>query len=171
MTEEQIKENLSKHFIGIVACHNGYQCSNPNGDFGVDLMVNKISVGTKSDGSIRYCASGQHIDFQLKATTESSVTFDGRNIKYDLEAKNYNDLVNRKEKGFAPLILVLFILPDDKSIWLNISPEELILRKKAFWFIPQDGITNNVATKRIEIPVSNTIDLSFCDNIFMEYFS
>ena len=59
----------------------------------------------------------------------------------------------------------------DKSIWLNISPEELILRKKAFWFIPQDGITNNVATKRIEIPVSNTIDLSFCDNIFMEYFS
>ncbi|MCK5607454.1 DUF4365 domain-containing protein [Candidatus Pacearchaeota archaeon] len=171
MTEEQIKENLSKHFIGMVACHNGYQCSNPNGDYGADLMVNKILKGTKSDGSTRYYGSGQHIDFQLKATTNSRVIFEDENIKYDLEAKNYNDLISRKKEGYAPLILVLFILPNDKSYWLNISREELILKKKAFWFIPQDdATTSNTSKKRIEIPLSNTIDLSFCEDIFKEHF-
>ena len=72
-------------------------------------------------------------------------------IIYDLESKNYNDLVI--ENTSFPSILILFVLPEDEDAWLDASDERLIIRKCAWWYsLEGQPPTTNLGTKRIKIP-------------------
>jgi hypothetical protein len=71
------------------------------------------------------------IKVQLKATI-AEPTDDGLNYEYRLQGANrYNDL--RSETiGIARILVVLF-LPRDAAEWLNHAPDQLVLRRCAYW--------------------------------------
>ena len=163
-------EELYKSYLEAIANRAGYfNCVSR--DFGTDLTIRKANLCPNRK---RYLTSGKAIDIQIKAVSEKYI-FDYDNqlkdfIKYDLEVKNYNDLVDRvKENGsYIPLILAVFIMPSDKDNWITLRPEELILKKCAFWYkIPFDtDHSTNSEKVRIEIPKKNRITMDFYNQQF-----
>lgn len=71
------------------------------------------------------------INVQLKATVDVPGD-DGANLSYFLrEPRRYDDL--RTETVAVPRILVVLFLPKDATEWLRHSPDELALRRCAYW--------------------------------------
>lgn len=172
MTEEQIKEQLSHGFVKLIANRTGFKCSRPENDCGVDMQITRSKVVERA-GKRRIVDTGEYVEVQLKSTCQSNVTVTSDSIKYDLEAKTFNDLVDRVESGFlTPLYLILFVLPDNSDDWVKIDTESLILQGKAFWYFPEalTPPTTNTATKRVEIPTSNFVDLTFMSQRFEEVY-
>ena len=171
MTESQIKEALSRHFFGAIACCGGYVCTKPEADYGVDLFVSRQLTDVRGD-TTRYWETGEQIHIQLKATIERQVIRDADSVRYDLEAKTYNDLV-RRQGSATPLLLVLLVLPDERTSWIEITADELRLRRHAYWWVPSADadFTDNDNTIRIRIPVQNTVTGNFLSDRFAEAFA
>ena len=138
MTEEHIKEAISLRYIELIAAHNGFKTNSSYPDYGTDLNV--IEVGyRKENGHKRYLDTGRELKIQLKSTTEDIIQNDDEFIIYDLDAKTYNDLIQRRDTTF-PLILILFILPDNKTEWIQVSEQELISKKCAYWYLDRKSV-------------------------------
>ena len=77
--------------------------------------------------------------------------------------------MNKETK--KPLILILFVLPTDKDNWLNISDEELITKKCAYWFFPESAelLTANTDKKRIAISKNNFISNETLNYLFEKH--
>jgi len=165
MTDEHIKELISLRYIELVAAYNGFNTSVQDKDYGEDLSI--IEVGYRiENGHKRLRNTGREIRIQLKATTVNSIIYEENIIKYDLEIKNFNDLIERRDSAY-PLILMVFILPVNKEDWINISDEELIVKKCAYWYLPKDKNieTNNTSTKRIGIYKDNLFSIHTLPNL------
>lgn len=170
MTDSVIMEELSKSYLETIANRAGYFNSTSR-DYGTDLTIRKANLCPQRK---RYLTSGKAIDIQIKAVSEKYVRHYNDNtktfLKYDLEVKNYNDLIVRAaENGvIIPLILAVFIMPENKNEWVEIMPEQLILKKCAFWYkIPQNRtISNNESTVTLEIPKINKISMDFYSEQF-----
>jgi hypothetical protein len=171
MTEELIKEYLSRHYIEIIGNYKGYKFSKPELDSGVDLSATR-EVQYEVENSTHYVDSGDSIEFQIKATTDNGIENRDNGFYYDLKAKNFNDLVIRKNRGVIPLVLIVFVLPIDTQEWVNVGDAALLLKKYAFWYYPEDDIelTGNVSTKRIFMPNNNKLDIDFFNCIFQRFF-
>lgn len=169
MIEEHIKESLSLRYIELIAAFNGYKTSSSYPDYGTDLEIKEVDFRIENQHK-RYLETGRELKFQLKATTENSIVIEDEIIKYDLNSSTYNDLLKRKNTK-SPLILILFVLPSDKTNWLNISDNELITRKCAYWFFPDktELLTTNSATKRIFINKKNFISNETLNQLFENY--
>lgn len=172
MTEEQIKEQLSNRFIGILAANRGFIIDKPEFDIGVDYQLKKTTTYATPLGKTRYICDSRYIDLQLKATTENSIVDEPHLIKYDLEVKSFNDLVERQTNGIAPLVLILFVLPHDQRTWVDIDHTEIRLRKHAYWFTPPVGsiMTNNAHRIRIEIPKVNMLGIDCFNNLHQQFY-
>ena len=170
MTTEHIKESLSGHFTGIIANNKGYRIDKGDLDYGVDFQV-KRTVLMQVRNKPRYVQDGKYIDLQLKCTTENTVIFEEDCVKYDLEAKNYNDLVQRLIDGLVPLVLILVVLPGEQDQWVSLDEDGILLRRSAYWFRPAEDsdFTDNVATTRISIPHQNRLDLNCFDNFYDDF--
>lgn len=163
-------EEISKSFLETIANRQGYFNSSSR-DYGTDLTIRKANLCPTRR---RYLTTGKAIDIQIKAVSQRYVRYyedsSKSYIKYDLEVKNYNDLIERaNENGaFIPLVLAVFVMPENNDEWLSLNEEELTLRKCAFFYqIPTDAIpTDNSHTIAIEIPKVNKIGLDFYTNIF-----
>lgn len=167
MTEEHIKEAISLRYIELIAAYNGYNTGIPEKDYGEDLHI--IEVGYNNERK-RYSSTGRILKFQLKSTTENSISNEENLIKYDLEAKSFNDLIERKN-NCHPLILLLFILPVEKTDWINISEEELITKKCAYWYFPEQTelSTTNTTKKRITINKNNLFKLNTLNQLIENF--
>jgi hypothetical protein len=167
MTENQIKEALSRNFVRTVVNSLGHKFQTPSdGDHGGDCMIVEVTKRIIND-EVRYLDSGRKLDIQLKATTEESIQIKENTLKFKLEAKTYNDLVFRlKEQSF--LFLVLFILPSSRGEWLNFSDSELALRKNAYWFLPNSDNeeTKNSSSITVQIPLENRLDFNTIKTLF-----
>jgi hypothetical protein len=172
MTEEQKKEQLSNRFIGILAVNKGFVIDKPELDLGVDFQLKKTTTYSTPSGKTRYTYDSRYIDIQLKATTDNSIVVASNSIKYDLEAKSFNDLVERQTNGTAPLLLILFVLPHDQNTWVEIDHAEIKLRKHAYWFTPPIGSlpTNNEHSIRIEIPKANMLGIDCFNNLHQQFY-
>lgn len=174
MTEEQIKEALSRGFVRLVANRAGYKCKFDETDHGVDLTLAEVASRQEPNGRVRLTETGRYVDLQLKCTCDASVTHGALGFKFDLEAKNYNDLVERLgDPDAAPLVLLVFLLPDDPTTWLSVTATELQLQKAAYWWRPPVGTppTMNTHTIRIAIPYANHADLSFASSLYSECYT
>jgi len=150
MTEENIKEAISLRYLELLAAYDGYKTSTSYPDYGTDLEIKEISFRKENDKK-RYLETGRELKFQLKATTERSIIIENNSVKYDLDSSTYNDLIIRKNTK-SPLILIVFVLPENKEEWLCLSDKELIVKKCAYWFIPkEDSSTKNTSSIRITI--------------------
>jgi len=170
MTEEHIKEAISLRYIELIAAYNGYKTSSSYPDYGTDLDVIEVGYRIENEHK-RYSNTGRELKFQLKATTVNSVLDETEIIKYDLEAKSFNDLIERKDTPY-PLFLVLFVLPtDEKKEWVSISDDELIAKKCAYWYVPdsKEVATSNATKKRISISKNNLFKLDTLNQLFENF--
>jgi hypothetical protein len=158
MTEQQRQEMISRSFLKILAHAHGFKIVEPELDHGVDMTVCPVTQRTDANGQVRFLDSQFKLDFQLKSTTPAGIIVDETTIRYDLEAKTYNDLVARKD-DLLPLHLVLVVLNDVPPACVNIDEERLSVIGQAYWYLPgEDAVaTENVATRRIEIPKANIL--------------
>lgn len=168
MTANDIMEELSRDFILTIAHNKGY-FSHEGRDYGTDLQIRK-AIKRNENKKGRYLTSGKAIDIQLKAVSEDWVTYLENSVKYTLEVKNYNDLVERAREGgyLIPLILIVFVVPSDMSKCVNSLPDGMITRKEAFWFqLPSDAeFSTNATSVTIEIPKTNKVNTELFPNLF-----
>lgn len=144
ITVQHQKEALGQAYVRAVIAKAGYNLGKSEFDYGFDGTIKDV---VNRGG--RYVENGFGLHFQLKSSCD--VCFQDGNVIYDLECKNYNDLVI--ESTMLPNILVLFVLPEGEPDWLNISTENMTMKKCAWW-CSLEGLpsTNNTSTKRITIP-------------------
>jgi hypothetical protein len=172
MTQQQIKEKLSRNYLELLINNGGYKQTKPEDDHGVDLYIMRVQR-IERNGGTRYIDSTDFIGVQLKCTTVASIEEDATTVKYDLEVKTYNDLVDRvRYNATIPLFLILMILPNEVERWVEVRDEEIALAKCAYWFRPDstENYTGNDSTKRIYIPKANKLDSNFISAKFIELF-
>ncbi len=150
LTENHIKEGLSHAYIRAIAHRAGFNVSVREFDYGIDGTFLPVK---SRDG--RLVESGFPLDFQAKASQRPEI--DGDQVVYDLEAKTHRDLT---DTDGGPRILILLALPTDKTEWLTVSDEALVLRRCAWWvsFRGQKP-TDNDATQRVRIPTTQRFDV------------
>lgn len=176
MTDEQIKEQLSRKYLETVASIGGYIIEGGNMDFGVDLTLQAPKIRYENNRQ-RYTSSGYRIDIQLKATTTRYVYSSNDNLKYDLETKNFNDMIYRNiersvNPNAPPLVLILFVLPNNPDRWITIKKNKMVFRKAAYWFYPSINQlpSTNKYKERIQIPKAQQLDLDTFPNLFTRFF-
>ncbi len=148
-------------YVQAIAANAGMGHTPRMNDYGIDLSIHEIVKRGK-----RHCETGTVLDIQVKSTTR---TIRGPNvIKYDLEAKAYEDL--RDPEVSNPRILVLVIFPKKSIEILVQSEEELILRGCAYW-ISLEGLppTTRSSSVRIQIPRTNVFSVLSLRNILQQY--
>lgn len=158
LTENHIKEGLSRAFILAVAHRAGLNCAFQAFDYGLDGTFREV----KTVGS-RRVESGFSVDFQAKAS--ENCTFDDDFVTYNLEAKSHKDLVDGTVG--APRILIVLALPDDKTRWLEVSADALVLRKSAFWMsLRGQAPTSNKSSQVVKIPRDQVFDVPAVTRMF-----
>lgn len=171
MTEESKKENLSSRTIEAFANNLGYDVETVRKDYGVDIRIIEYTFRKLPNGKKEYFPSNREIKVQLKATTENSIKRKNGLIKYQLRAKNYNDIVQHQEWQ-RPTYLFLVVLPNDKNTWFDYTDDELILRNQCYWYIHPKGtdITTNSSSSVIEIPLDQMLKKETIPNLLDEIY-
>lgn len=146
LTEQHIAEDLSRAYVQAVAAKAGVNFSTRVHDYEVDGTFHPIRIVNS-----RRVEAGFPLDFQLKAS--KNWTINEEHIVYDLEVKTYNDLILRRStSGATPCILILLCLPENSREWLEISEEQLLLRRCCYWHYLVGNLTENIETIRVRIP-------------------
>ncbi|WP_082671777.1 DUF4365 domain-containing protein [Bittarella massiliensis (ex Durand et al. 2017)] len=144
ITIQHQKEALSQAYVRAVIAKAGFNFGKSEFDYGIDGTIKDVI-----NRGGRYCESCFGINFQLKSSC--NVSFQDGKVVYDLESKNYNDLIS--ESSMLPNILILLVFPENSDEWLDVSADQLVLKKCAWWCsLEGQEPTINRATKRISIP-------------------
>jgi hypothetical protein len=147
LPRNQRQEALSRAYVRAVAAQAGVAVSDPESDYGIDMMLRAVTV---RDGRRRDV--GPQIDLQIKSTTRADVG--ETHLTYDLPVVNYDDL--READASPPRWLVVLVMPDDEALWLGQSPEELTLRHCAYWLsLAGQPATTSTSTVRVTLPLVN----------------
>lgn len=162
MTEDQKKEAISREFLRILAHGNGFKVIEPGADHGVDMIVCPVTRRIEPTGRTRYLDSQYKLDFQLKSTTVAGIIDNGTDIKFDLEVKNYNDLIFRRA-DLLPLHLVVVVLDSSPPACVNLDDVQLGLAGRAYWYLPDENAeaSQNERQVRITIPKGNRLQVGF----------
>ena len=146
LTDADQKEALSRVYVKALAARAGYSTSVPEPDRdSVDLRIQA--------GGPRRPA----LDLQLKATT-GFARRRGGTLRFRLPTKNYRDL---RDETQTPRLLVVLELPEDKSRWMTVTSEELVLRRRAYWLslqLDHEEISDQ-KTVTVRIPEQNLLDV------------
>ena len=150
LTDADIEEALSRVYVQAVAAMAGYVTEERLFDRdGVDLAIKA--------GEPMYPA----IDLQLKATVNLGKKRNGY-YRYPLKIRNFELL---RISTQTPRLLVLLDLPKDQSQWLTITPDELVLRRSAYWLnLRRHDETKNRSSITVHIPEQNLFNV---DNLHM----
>jgi hypothetical protein len=149
LTIPHCKESLSRAYVtAVVGRARQNLLWGRDYDYGVDGTVRELE---RRGNRIRETGFG--FDFQSKTTVDWSL--ENGEVVYDLETDAYNNLVERTQAGAFPFFLLLLCLHADDSTWLDVSVDQLVLRKCAYWFKLSGAPTDNTSTQRIRIPAAN----------------
>lgn len=166
-------EKISTSYVKTICNYHGYPTSVPESDYGIDLQISQIEKRISTKGGIRYFETNRKLGIQMKATHEAStlIKFHKNYLTYSLKSKNYNDLVITKDYENG-ILLILFVLPNDKKDWINLTPSQLEVRKRAYWFKVAEDATesNNKETVSINIPLDQTFSGNTIDWLFKEQY-
>jgi hypothetical protein len=140
-----LQEAISRAYVSAIVAGAGYVSSKTETDMeGIDLTVHAA-------GPTR-----PRIDIQLKATINLGNAVDGT-FRFPLKSRNYNLL---REQTMVPRILVVLDLPKNENEWLSVSPEQLIMRRSAYWHsLSGEAETKNKETVTISIQCIRRFDV------------
>jgi len=97
---------------------------------------------------------------QLKSTSSVSQYKDkGDIITYALKGKNYNDLCT---PATTPIILGLFVMPEEEASWVQWSREELLIKGCMYWAdFSKMPKSDHKETVTISIPKGHVVNKEF----------
>jgi hypothetical protein len=147
LASTDIESELSYAYLHAVAAHAGMECvikSRHSDNNGVDAAINAWPTPAGDDA-----LSEVSINIQLKATIDEPAD-NGTHLSYFLKGvSRYNDLRERTIQ--IPRILVVLFLPKNAEEWLNHTPEQLTLKRCAYWLslreAPPTGNDSGVTVK------------------------
>lgn len=118
MTPTTRKEQFSIAYVHAIATAAGVAATRPTvDDDSVDLYLS--ARGGRSP----------KIEAQLKCT-ENETRLIGGELSFPLPIKNYEDL---RRETMTPRILIVVIVPEEETRWLEQSGERMILQKAGWW--------------------------------------
>lgn len=145
------QEAISRAYVRAVAAGAGLRVqegAQPDDD-SVDLTLSARGPG----GTVR----SPKLDLQLKCQLGRPTN--APHWPYDLGVKNYEEL--RPSDFPVPRILVVVVVPDDPSHWIEQSDERLLMRYCGFWLslrgLPE---TANTSAVRVQIPRAQRFDVA-----------
>ncbi len=148
ITEEHIKEGISAGYVKAIAHFAGFNIEYSDFDYGYDGTFSGIKT-RKYGNKSRIVSDGCKLDFQLKASI--NIEIKDNMVEYNLEAKNYNDLVDLDI--CTPRILIIYKLPKNKNEWINITESGTIFKDCAWWgYFSGQQETKNKERILIKIP-------------------
>jgi len=148
LTIQHRKEAVSRAHVRAVAARTGANISIPEHDYGTDVIFSEVTA--RADGErVRY-VEHTFVAAQLKCSHD--VDLQGGNVRYDLEAKTYNDLTMLTT---MPRILILVHVPENEAEWVDFGDEAMVLKRSSYWFSLRGMTeTTNSASVRISIPTA-----------------
>lgn len=149
MTEDQQKEQFSKAYVRAVAAVAGVNTYEPViDDDSVDIgFCSRIALGS---------AQRPRLEAQLKCT--SRIVEETESFRFDLKIKNYLDLCI---EDIVPRVLIVTFVPNLPENWLSQSPDEMILRKCAYWVnLAGSPETENESRIRVRVPKSQIFNVN-----------
>ena len=142
MDENQQKARFSIGYIESVASVAGFQVSEVTVD---QDSVDGVFIG---DFGLR-----PRIEFQAKATARDLVR--GDQIHFPLSVKNYNDL---RIESINPRILIVLIMPQERTQWIEQTDDEMCLRHCAYWLsLLGRPATRNTNSITVQVPMTNML--------------
>ena len=148
MSDNHRKEALSFAYISALSAAAGFTCERgPNPDI------------WKVDAALMF--GDYRIDVQLKATSSPRRLADG--LRFQLDRATYDVLRNVSRP--TPIILAVLELPENPALWLECTPENLILRRCLWWdwIAGYPGITGE--SRVVIIPETQQLDLAALENL------
>ncbi len=148
MDENARKEMFSYAYVQAVASVAGFAVENksrPMDNAGVDLTIE--SPGRTGE------ILDPKFDAQVKCTSSEKIIHQDC-IKYPLPVQNYNRL--RSIKTLVPQVLIVVLVPKNISEWLNVSEQEMLIKKCGYWVsLKGSPETQNNSTITVSIPRKN----------------
>jgi hypothetical protein len=155
LTQQHTQEGLSRSYVYAISSKAGVNLEiGRSFDYGFDGTFRPLVFRGN-----RRVESSFPLEFQLKCTTTWVIEDDV--IRYDLESKNYNDLVTREPEGVGA-VLILVCIPQDSDQWIHISEDYAMLKHCCYFhYVSGEPHHSESSTKRIRIPRANVLtDLS-----------
>lgn len=112
------------------------------------LAVDKPSTDLDSRDLRVYCRGAAELYAQVKCT--ETLADGGTHFSFPLPVHDYDNL---RQKTIAPTVLIVVHVPSDLADWVDQTPEELALRRCAYW-VSLSGApkTENAVTVSIHLP-------------------
>ena len=153
MVEDQVllsegrQEALSKAYAHAVAAAAGYTTA----VYDYDMVGTDFVVQGGGDFS-------PALALQLKATINLRplVRSEGNFLSFPLKRENYDWL---RKPSQTPRLLVVLDLPRDEAEWIEITTDELILRRCAFWLNLHGSPERTQIAPTVHIPKSHVFDV------------
>jgi hypothetical protein len=141
------QEQFSKAFVLAVAALAGCSAAEPAPD--VDDIDWTLSC--------RLAPRRPKLDLQVKSWTHDAGTPDA--VHYPLKRKSYDGLI--LTNLLTPRVLVLVLVPPHPETWLSVSPEQLVLRRCAFWCsLAGMPDSENESSVTVQVPRANLFDVA-----------
>jgi hypothetical protein len=141
------QEQFSKAFVLAVAALAGCSAAEPEPD--VDSIDWTLSC--------RLAPRRPKLDLQVKSTINDVGS--PESIYFPLRRKNYDDLI--LTKLLTRRLLILVVVPRQPETWLSVSPEQLVLRRCAYWCslagLPE---SENESSVTVRVPRANLFDVA-----------
>lgn len=147
---QTIEELISVSYVSAIIARSGFAPNSVTKDYGIDLEVRNIGEHNKKRIDL-----GTFLELQLKASINWST--EEEHIVFDLEADAYNRLIFRRDNSSMPCALVVCCLPKDQTTWLNVSEDEITIRKCCYYYFISGAKTENSSSQRIRIPRSQLL--------------
>lgn len=147
MTPQQRQEEISKAYLHAVAAHCGFAVGEWSQDHGgIDTTVGAPSI--VGSGHL----ARPKVDIQLKATTQQKLVRDDH-VAWELDIAHYDSL---RQPAASPHLLVVLVLPEDADHSIVHSPEQLIIRRCAYW-LKMTGLpaVSGQGSKTVHVPRAN----------------
>jgi hypothetical protein len=135
------EQALSIAYIAAVAAGAGYTT------LSMDLDRDGVDLQVRAGGTMR-----PSLDIQLKATINLGEPSEGQ-FRFPLKRRNYDLL---RTQTMVPRILVVLHLPKIETDWLSVTPEQLVMRRCAYWAnITGSSETKNQESVTVSVPQKN----------------
>ena len=150
---DKIQSNLSYSYLHAVVSRAGGACDSLGqtaDGMGIDAVLK-----FKGKFSPKQIYGRVDIDAQLKSTRQILPVVNGK-ISCPIESEQYRNYTLTSTTEF---LLILFVLPTDPAEWLELTPDELILRKCCYWTSLNEAPPWTGSDVTVRIPEKNLFNV------------
>lgn len=164
--ETHIQERLSVAYVSAVIARAGYAFWPPPGtEYGTDGLIQRVYYRNG-----RYRGSSDGVFVQIKASVDCA--FVGEHVHYEMDVEAFNSLAEKfeeEDEEEKPIILIVFAMPRDRSLWLQNDDDTLLLRSCCYWKHIVERPSRNRRSFTIRIPRAQRFNVEAVEHIYRTY--